>query len=448
MQNAGSVGDYQQISIPVPVAASSGYTGTYSAANLSTPIRPYTAISGSAGLSGLESKQLTGLPTGGASMAAAIPTVYDEENKKKKSSVESVNISSTTSSNIPQAGNTPAVQSGVPSTTFYAGASKQIADAASVTAAQKLTELMKNPNVNLTPQKFNEMYRAEVDRLIQEKGITDPVPDKPIVPTPEQQQLENAFPDLKSAMDSFREKVGLPDLEKTRIEILKKADALNEVFNKIVDDIRNNPELPLSLAQRRIEEFTRVNGTNLKSLQGQLDIVSQQIKDANDAVDREFKIYSDEVNSRRQTQQQEQQYAYSRSAAYPDAGILPTDTPEMVNAKILASNSYRLETSNKQATLDNREALINSRELNLSSSEKELARQLAVTKATNTLGANTGTDGYVDPQIYKQLRADWFTSFGNTTGFDDLFASRVNPADKGSIFGSTSTNSGRTGWAL
>lgn len=161
-------------------------------------------------------------------------------------------------------------------------------------SAASLVSKLNDPNVRMTPeeanQQFTSMYTQSYQRIQQE----NPIPDQPVVPTPEQDAAEKANPTIREQMDAFRAQSGLPDLEKKRLDTINKLNAANETYNKIVESVKNNPEIPLSLQQRRIEEFTKSNQVAIKSLMGELDYVGQQISDANEKLNREFQIYTAE----------------------------------------------------------------------------------------------------------------------------------------------------------
>ena len=129
-------------------------------------------------------------------------------------------------------------------------------------------------------------FTTEFQRILAQVNAQGPVPQVPVIDTPAQvaflqQQPPGTQFGLKQQMDQIRNTLGLPALETQRIELMRTMQASLAAYNKIVEDIRTNPELPKGLAKRRIEEFTKINRVALEGLQGQFEILNQQMSDAN-----------------------------------------------------------------------------------------------------------------------------------------------------------------------
>jgi hypothetical protein len=132
-----------------------------------------------------------------------------------------------------------------------------------------------------------------------------PAPEMPVQETPEQLDYLSMFPEqekfnVREAMDSIRNSVGLPQLERQRIETINQLNATNEAFMKITDDVKGNPDLPKGLALRRIKDIQETQKERIMQLTGQLEIIGLQLHDANDAVNREFQIQQMEYNQEQQ----------------------------------------------------------------------------------------------------------------------------------------------------
>lgn len=126
-------------------------------------------------------------------------------------------------------------------------------------------------------------------------------PPEPVRDTEAQQEFLNALPDVErvdvaSRIDQARREIGLTQLESNRIDLLDNIRATNQAFRKITDEINTNPDLPKGLAQRRVKEFDRINKNRLTGLIDTLNIVSQQIADANNALNLEFRIIDREAS--------------------------------------------------------------------------------------------------------------------------------------------------------
>src|SRR3990167_2360782 len=96
---------------------------------------------------------------------------------------------------------------------------------------------------------------------------------------------------IKAEMDKFRaENTNLGELQKTRVELMKNVKALNEAFDPIIKDIKNNPDLPKGLAARRLKDLATSQKETLQGFLDQLEIVGQQIDDQNEVVNRQFQV--------------------------------------------------------------------------------------------------------------------------------------------------------------
>lgn len=137
-------------------------------------------------------------------------------------------------------------------------------------------------------EKTIELAKNNVSNLIS-------LPNKAVVETPEQINfLKNLPPqeqfNYRQEMDRIRSQIGLPDLESSRLDLLKSIQSTNEGFQAIFDDIKNDPNLPKGLAQRRLTELEKQQKQRITALTDQFQYVSQQISDANTLLNREMNI--------------------------------------------------------------------------------------------------------------------------------------------------------------
>lgn len=218
-----------------------------------------------------------------------------------------------------------------------------------VTQAKTVAETTQN--LPLGAQKTAQDLIGELttrrDELLAKVNAQNPTPSQPVIPTPEQETFIQESPSdirarLQTEMDNFRlngigVQGGLPALENGRIDVMKQIQAANEAYEAIVKDIRDNPDLPKSLAKKRIEEFTRVNGIATKNLIGQLDIINQQIKDANDRVNEHFGIVKEAESEARQVTNDAQQFL---SLQISSKGISNMSDQQLKNAAKAAGWSY------------------------------------------------------------------------------------------------------------
>lgn len=125
-----------------------------------------------------------------------------------------------------------------------------------------------------------------------------PIPENPVVDTQEQMEFIEQSQDpegLKTALDQFRaEQTNLGALTTDRLNVMKQVQALNQTYAPILQDIKDNPNLPKALAMRRLEQVNKSQKEVLSGFLGQLEILEQAIGDQNRVVDRAFQIASKE----------------------------------------------------------------------------------------------------------------------------------------------------------
>src|SRR3989344_4992237 len=252
--------------------------------------------------------------------------------------------------------------------------------------------------------------------------------------TPEQDafvnsQQGNLRVTMSQQMDASREKYGLPGLEKNRIDVMNTIQASNQAFTAIIKDIRDNPNLPKGLAARRIQEFTRENSINIQNLIGQLDILNQQIGDANSLVNQEFKIEElaqNQENRLRDDMRQNLNMLITSGAIgnlsdadlqkYADGSGITIESLKAMRDKIKSKGgeitniqwkddgkgnltAVGIDANNKPVTLGNISGV--------TAPDKPTADQKDVaelSKIESQLSTSKGEDGFVDPGIFLSLR--------------------------------------------
>jgi len=210
----------------------------------------------------------------------------------------------------------PVAQSfGVPSTP-YAGPTQPRFQASIPTGPTSATDLItskastdniKNlavsaPSERETIENLLNTYKAELAKLESQ----EPLPQNPVEDTPVQQQFIDQSEDpfgVRQALDEFKaQNTNLSQLLTDRQQVMKNIQALNNSYAPIFEDIKNNPNLPKALAQRRLEA---VNQSQKKVMQGfldQLELTNQSIDDQNTIVDRAFGIYQETQNQEEKRQ--------------------------------------------------------------------------------------------------------------------------------------------------
>lgn len=134
-----------------------------------------------------------------------------------------------------------------------------------------------------------------------------PGPERPVIETPEQSDfIKGVDPfqqkDLMAWADDRRDQLGITDAQKERIDTLNMLQSVRETYQRVIDDIKANPNLPKGLAARRLTEVFEDQKFASAELLARLDALDQTIQDGNDTLDFELGIQKMEQDA------QEKQY--------------------------------------------------------------------------------------------------------------------------------------------
>lgn len=134
-----------------------------------------------------------------------------------------------------------------------------------------------------------------------------PTPQNPMVDTLEQNAFIEQSGDpfgARQLLDEYRaQNTNLSELQTSRLDLIKNIQALNQTYTPILDDIKNNPNLPKALAARRLEQVQSKQKQVLEGFLNQLELVNQSIDDQNETVNRAFNIAKFAVDQGQQAQQ-------------------------------------------------------------------------------------------------------------------------------------------------
>ncbi len=141
----------------------------------------------------------------------------------------------------------------------------------------------------------------------------NPTPRKPIFETQAQRDLiesqdEATKSEYRKFYDEAYEALGIGDAQEARIDLMKQMQAVQETYQKVIDQIKENPNLPKGLAARRLTEVFEDQKFAANALISQLEVVDQQIQDGYAQLDREMGIYEyeqtqeEKAMARKQTQ--------------------------------------------------------------------------------------------------------------------------------------------------
>ena len=157
----------------------------------------------------------------------------------------------------------------------------------------------------------------------------------------------------------------------------------------------------------------------------QLGLISGRLNDAQqrqaDAFETQLEQQKDEINEKKDVEKQIQNIMLGL------AGIAPNDVLEQISQ----SDSVLEATKIASPYLKEEEETKETPTIKLTASERTATlRKSAITLARPELENSRGTDGYVDPKIYMQLRADYAEAIGDVSQFDNTFASMLSPKER------------------
>lgn len=292
-----------------PTQGFSGLGGV-SSQNFNISSNPITGNMGANGIGGGGSA-FTGLLGGTGGQGTPSPSNQGDENARKKSSqLNQPGTAGQQTTNLPA--NLPpsfSVAPTAPAQQLNASPIDVNLDLAALTKLKAQTDkLLSNPyamsandSAALTEQ-LNSSFLAIKAKYDQ----SQPTPPNPVLDTQEQhdfmQQSEDPF-GVKQAMDAFRaSNTDLGNLQSQRIEVMKSIQALNDAYRPIIDDIKTNPNLPKALAARRLSDLQTKQKEVLQGFLDQQTILTQQISDQNETVNRAFNIATFSANQAEKAQ--------------------------------------------------------------------------------------------------------------------------------------------------
>ena len=314
-----------------------------------------------------------------------------------------------------------------------------------MSSGQPLTTASLN-EINQTLQNYEFGLKQELQRL-------NPIPQSPVIDTQEQIDFLNNLPQqqkstIRQQMDTARQRIGLPGLETQRVDLMNQALAANQAYQKILDDINANPDLPKGLAKRRLEEVDKMQKSRLLQIKGQLEIVNQQISDSNDSLNREFQIVqaekSEEERQRDNARQFVQQLISTGTLGVLSpqelnqlAGRLGVDNSVMTQmAEAVKKSAGEYSSFSTQTDDAGNVSIIGIKRDGTANIVKTISGvgETSVSERTTTakagllaasypvLNDSKGTDGFVDPGVYMQERQKFVSQFGSSNEFDEVFA--------------------------
>lgn len=438
----------------IPTQGFTGEMGQGGGGTVNSPVPGATGVSG-AGAPGYRS-------TGQGTTSTAYNSLESDEEARKRANetIISRQVSAPTAGALSalnaQGQQAPIEAPGVPDT-IDAGFLTKIRDTLNSTINSGLSEVDKQTVYSQLSQNLLTA-KAKLDQRVV-------VPDNPVLDTQEQLDFLSQTADpfgVKQAMDDFRNSnTNLGALQVSRVEIMKNVQALNEAYRPIIDEIKENPNLPKALARRKLEGLAVTQKETLQGFLDQLSILNQQIDDQNEVVNRQFQI----VN-------------FSQNQANRAQDDLRANLSLMMNSGAIAGfddadiNRYAAALGVNPKTLMKARDKALEPELNIVTNEfadgslrgidqktgKEVWRIAGAGQpaAQTVQGESSGiqaqllksrnegdeADGvYADPNLYAKLRS---AAKMSASEFDNRFGYLVNPASKGRLGVGASASTGVT----
>lgn len=141
-----------------------------------------------------------------------------------------------------------------------------------------------------TMPEFKAAIQGMIAGGIQNLRALQPTPPEPVIETPEETELYNnlepnvAF-SVRQTMDDFRRKMGMPALESKKADLNRQMTAVNQAYQAVIDQIKDNPNLPKGLAARRLTEQFEDQKFALNTILSELDIIQDQIDSGNEQLE-------------------------------------------------------------------------------------------------------------------------------------------------------------------
>ena len=159
----------------------------------------------------------------------------------------------------------------------------------------------------VTMPEFKSNIQALIASGVENLKKVKPTPPVPVVETQEQTDfIDGVDPfqqqDIRAFMDETRKALGMPELESQRIDVMQQLQVVQETYQKVIDQIKENPNLPKGLAARRLTEVFEDQKFAANALIAQLEVIDQQLEDGNSRLNQEMGIFQ------YQATQQEKQY--------------------------------------------------------------------------------------------------------------------------------------------
>lgn len=170
----------------------------------------------------------------------------------------------------------------------------QVSVADGIAAQEKARALLdKYGTMAVTQPEWQENINTMLTAGIENINKLNPTPREPIFTTKAQQdKLSYDTTGTEQARyDALYKELGQGKLQEQRIDVMKQLQAVQEVYQKVIDEIKANPNLPKGLAAQRLTDVFEDQKFAASALIAQLDIIDEQIGYNNDEIDRQLGIF-------------------------------------------------------------------------------------------------------------------------------------------------------------
>jgi acyl transferase domain-containing protein len=155
-------------------------------------------------------------------------------------------------------------------------------------------------------QAMNTLLAAEYSNATKQN------PPKPVLDlTPEQNDVVTGDTELQKFVKDIATSMGKDKLQEQRIDLLNQMAAVQKAYGQVIDQIKDNPNLPKGLAARRLTEVFEDQKFAVNSILSQLDVIDQQLDDIDDEIDRQLGIYEyEQTRADKELERKQQQWQY------------------------------------------------------------------------------------------------------------------------------------------
>jgi len=144
-----------------------------------------------------------------------------------------------------------------------------------------LIEKAKSPKIKQTYQQFMKQIQDVVATQKQILEQQQPTPEEPMLAPEEVAEtptdLEKLYEMEKKFYEDLQRELGIPDLIKQIEDKTKELQAIDQVYQSVIEDIQSDPDFPKTLALRRIRALQKEWKTERQALLNELNLLNTSL---------------------------------------------------------------------------------------------------------------------------------------------------------------------------